>query len=85
MVFGKVDRPQKQIMTLNKQQRDLAVTALEMLQNLAQEVMMYGSIANAVSWNKIRNVKSLNIEQSPQLNNEAQEVLNKLRTTRMTK
>lgn len=64
--------------TLNKQQRDLAVTTLEYLQGLASEIMMYGSMANAVSWDKIRNLKRLNIEQG-QFNNEIQAKLNQMR------
>jgi hypothetical protein len=48
---------------LNKQQRDLAVSCLEHLQSIASEVMMYGTMANAVSWEKIRNLKRLNMEQ----------------------
>ncbi|UOF00267.1 hypothetical protein [Bdellovibrio reynosensis] len=67
---------------LNKQQRDLAVTALEQLQSLATEVMMYGSMANAVSWSKIRNIKKMDIEQQ-KFNNEIQARLSALRGVAM--
>lgn len=63
---------------LNTAQRNLAVTVLEQLQGLASEVMMYGSMANAVSWDKIRNLKRLNMEQQ-QFNNEIQAKLNSMR------
>ncbi|MBV2168818.1 MAG: hypothetical protein KUL82_08935, partial [Bdellovibrio sp.] len=63
---------------LNTNQRNLAVTVLEQLQGLASEVMMYGSMANAVSWDKIRNLKRLNMEQQ-QFNNEIQAKLNSMR------
>lgn len=48
---------------LNSKQRDLAVLCLENLQTVASEITMYGTIANAVSWDKIQNLKKLNIEQ----------------------
>lgn len=63
---------------LNPRQSEVAVTVLEQLQSLASEVMMYGSIANAVSWDKIRNLKRLNLEQQ-QFNNSTQEKLAKIR------
>ncbi|KHD88509.1 MAG: hypothetical protein OM95_08335 [Bdellovibrio sp. ArHS] len=70
--------PSSASVQLNKQQRDVAVTALEQLQGLATEVMMYGSMANAVSWSKIRNLKKLNIEQQ-RFNNEIQARLDAMR------
>lgn len=73
---------QAQVVTLTEKQRNLAVTTLEQLQGLASEVMMYGSMANAVSWDKIRNVKNLNMEQQ-KFNNEVQEMMNKMRGVRM--
>lgn len=66
------------IVTLNKAQADIAVQALEQLQSLASEIMMYGSMANAVSWDKIRNIKRLNMEQD-KFNNQVQEKLSQLR------
>lgn len=42
---------------LNTAQAQVAITVLEALQSLATEMMMYGSIANAVSWDKIRDLK----------------------------
>lgn len=63
---------------LTPRQSEVAVTVLEQLQSLASEVMMYGSIANAVSWDKIRNLKRLNMEQQ-QFNNSTQEKLAKIR------
>lgn len=65
--------------TLNKQQRDVAVTVLELLQSLATEVMMYGSMANAVSWDKIRNTKEVDAQRQ-RYNNEAQARLNQIRS-----
>ncbi|XGC80992.1 hypothetical protein ACES2L_00665 [Bdellovibrio bacteriovorus] len=69
---------------LNKQQRDLAVSCLENLQSLASEIMMYGTMANAVSWEKIRNVKQMNMEQQ-KFNNDIQAKLSALRGMTMAK
>lgn len=77
-ILGVGDAQEGAVVTLNKQQRDLAVTALENLQALASEVMMYGSMANAVSWEKIRNVKRLNMDQQ-KFNNEIQAKLAAMR------
>ncbi|MEK2643806.1 hypothetical protein [Bdellovibrio sp. BCCA] len=77
-LLGVGDAQEGAVVKLNKQQRDLAVTALENLQALASEVMMYGSMANAVSWEKIRNVKRLNMEQQ-KFNNEIQAKLAAMR------
>ncbi|MBX3041853.1 MAG: hypothetical protein KF789_14190, partial [Bdellovibrionaceae bacterium] len=47
------------IVTLpTKEVRDVAINALEDIMALANEVHMYGAIANAVSWDKIRNVEA---------------------------
>lgn len=67
-----------QNMKLKPAQRNMAVSALENLQGIAAEIMMYGSMANAVSWDKIRNVKQVNMEQS-QFENEVQQKLAQLR------
>lgn len=77
-LLGVGDATEGAVVTLNKQQRDIAVQALEQLQSLAQEVMMYGSMANAVSWDKIRNIKRLNAEQG-QFQNEIQAKLSQMR------
>ncbi|HEY1079980.1 MAG TPA: hypothetical protein VGE46_07775, partial [Bdellovibrio sp.] len=45
------------IANLSENQKLVTVQMLEALQGLATEVMMYGTIANAVSWDKIRNLK----------------------------
>lgn len=66
------------LVKLNEHQRNVAVSALEGLQALATETMMYGSIANAVTWDKIKNLKRLNIEQE-QFNNEIQAKLGQMR------
>ena len=63
---------------LNSKQRDLAITTLEQLQSLATEMMMYGTMANAVSWNKIRDLKRLNMEQQ-QMQNDVQKALSSMR------
>lgn len=57
--------------------RDLAVLVLEQLESLATEVMMYGAMANAVTWDKIRNLKQMNAQQAA-FNNEIQAKLNSL-------
>lgn len=77
-LLGVGDAEEGAVVKLNKQQRDVAVQALEHLQSLASEVMMYGSMANAVSWDKIRNIKRLNMEQQ-KFNNEVQSKLSQLR------
>ncbi|WP_413569209.1 hypothetical protein ACLWBD_00760 [Bdellovibrio sp. HCB117] len=76
--LGVGDEQEGAVVQLNKQQRNVAVTALEQLQGLATEVMMYGSMANAVSWSKIRNLKKLDIEQQ-KFNNEIQARLDAMR------
>ncbi|MNL75414.1 hypothetical protein D3C87_2012150 [compost metagenome] len=76
--MGVGDETDKAKVQLNSAQRDIAVSTLENLQALATEMMMYGSIANAVTWDKIKNVKRLNIEQE-QFNNQIQEQLGKMR------
>lgn len=53
---------EKAVVKLNQRQANLATTCLENLQSLATEIMMYGSIANAVSWDKIRNLKKQNLD-----------------------
>ena len=76
--LGVGDSPVGAKVQLNKQQRDLAVSCLEHLQSIASEVMMYGTMANAVSWEKIRNLKRLNMEQE-QFNNDLQAKLAAMR------
>ncbi|WP_374029514.1 hypothetical protein [Bdellovibrio bacteriovorus] len=76
--LGVGDAQEGAVVKLNKQQRDLAVTALEQLQSLASEVMMYGSMANAVSWEKIRNLKQVSMQEQ-KFNNEIQAKLAAMR------
>ncbi|MDG0814794.1 hypothetical protein [Bdellovibrio svalbardensis] len=66
------------LVQLSPAQQEVAVSCLENLQALASEVMMYGSMANAVSWEKIRNIKQANIQQK-KFNNEVQERLAAMR------
>ncbi|WP_413559339.1 hypothetical protein [Bdellovibrio sp. HCB209] len=63
-------------------QRNMAVQALESLQALSTEMMMYGVMANAVSWDKMRNVKQMNAE-AQQFQNEMQEKMAKIRSMSM--
>lgn len=64
--------------TLTEDQREIAVLILEKIQALGMETMMYGTIANAVTWSKIRDIKRINMEQE-KFNNAIQEKLNALR------
>lgn len=81
-LLGVGDNNDGALVSLNDDQRDIAVTCLESLQSLATEMMMYGTIANAVSWDKIRNLKNLNMEQE-KFNNEVQKQLSKIRSLAM--
>ncbi|AFY00778.1 hypothetical protein [Bdellovibrio bacteriovorus] len=63
---------------LNEAQRDIAVTVLSHLRSLASEMAMYGSIANAVSWEKIQNLKQMDIE-NQKIINTTQEKMNQIR------
>ena len=76
--LGVGDAKDGALVKLNAQQQEIAVACLENLQSLASEVMMYGSMANAVSWDKIRNVKQANIQQN-KFNNEIQAKLAAMR------
>lgn len=58
--------------------RDVAINALEDILALANEVHMYGSIANAVSWEKIRNVKAAG-QQQREFNSKVQKQVQQLR------
>lgn len=49
---------------------NLAMTAIEGLQTVVQEIYMYGVISNAVSWDKIQNLKGIN-EQKEKMDNAA--------------
>jgi hypothetical protein len=64
---------------VSEAQRNMAVQALENLQSVASEIMMYGMMANAVSWDKLRNVKQVNAEQE-KFNNEMQKKLAQIRS-----
>lgn len=77
-LLGVGDAEEGGIVQLNKEQREIAVMALEQLQSLASEMMMYGSMANAVSWDKIRNLKRLSMEQN-QFANEIQAKIAQMR------
>lgn len=77
--LGIGDAPAEQaIVKLTDAQKEIAVACLENLQALASEVMMYGSMANAVSWDKIRNLKQVNVQQG-KFNNEIQAKLAAMR------
>lgn len=76
--LGVGDDKSQAVVKLTASQQEVAVTTLENLQSLASEIMMYGSMANAVSWDKIRNVKQANV-QKQQFNNEIQEKLSAMR------
>ncbi|WP_413576553.1 hypothetical protein ACLVWU_00770 [Bdellovibrio sp. HCB290] len=47
--------------TLTKAQINVVTTVLESLQSLASEMKSYGAIANAVSWDKINNLKEVDV------------------------
>ncbi|UYL10416.1 hypothetical protein B9G69_007460 [Bdellovibrio sp. SKB1291214] len=64
---------------LSKSQNNLAVAVLEALQGLTTEMKMYGSIANAVSWDKINNLASVN-EDMKKFNNMVQKQLSEMRS-----
>jgi hypothetical protein len=61
--LGVGDTTSGSILNLNPKQKKLAILCFENLQTIASEIMMYGTIANAVSWDKIQNLKKLNIEE----------------------
>ncbi len=72
------DSAQTAVVKLNEAQIQLAVTALEGLQSIATELMMYGTIANAVTWSKIRDLKRIDMERQ-QFNNDIQKKLSQMR------
>lgn len=59
---------------LTPQQRVIAASCLANLNSLAGEISMYGKIANAVSWDKVANLKSVDPVQQ-KFNNMAQKEL----------
>lgn len=61
-----------------KARRDLAVLVIEQLEALASELMMYGTMANAVTWEKIRDMKRTNMEDN-KFQNEIQKKVDQLR------
>lgn len=58
--------------------RELAVQTIEQLEALSTEIMMFGAMANAVTWEKIRDLKRINMEQE-KYNNEIQAKMNQMR------
>ena len=66
---------------LTQVQNDLAVSCLQKLQSIASEIMMYGAMANAVSWDKINNLKQVNFEKN-KFSNQQQKILSKMRSSR---
>lgn len=68
----------KEVIKLNPQQTNLAVDSLENLKSIATEMMMYGSIANAVSWDKIQNLKKLDMV-TQKTNNDIQKLFLQMR------
>lgn len=77
-LLGVGEEGAESLVTLTPQQREVALQCLEALQGLSTEMMMFGTIANAVDWDKIQGVQRLNVEQQ-QFNNRVQEVLGKMR------
>lgn len=67
----------KKVARLNKDQHEVAVLILEKIQAIGMETMMYGTMANAVTWSKIRDIKRINIEQQA-FQNEIQKKVNSL-------
>lgn len=64
---------------LTKAQNNLVVGILEALQGLAMEVKMYGSIANAVSWDKINRLAEVD-EETQKFNNLVQKQMAEMRS-----
>ena len=60
-----------------KEVRDVAINALEDIMSLANEVHMYGAIANAVSWEKIRNIEAAS-ERQQEFNSKVQKQVQQL-------
>lgn len=69
---------------LNDAQKELVVSVLEQIQSLASETMMYGTIANAVSWEKTRNLEKQQIDKND-FRNEVQEKLSQIRSMALPK
>jgi hypothetical protein len=72
--LGKSSTPQ-----LTESQKEVAALCLKNLESLASEMLMFGKIANAVSWDKIQNTKNVNVDQG-KFNNEVQKALAKIRS-----
>lgn len=66
------------IVVLSKEQSELALLCIENLQSIATELSMYGTIANAVSWDKIRNLKERSAEEQ-KLQEKVQERVRKMK------
>lgn len=62
-LMGIGEAPEKAVVQLTPSQKEIALAALENLRNLGMEMMMFGNIANAVTWSKIRQIENLNMAQ----------------------
>ncbi|QLY25622.1 hypothetical protein [Bdellovibrio sp. KM01] len=60
---AKEEKHETKKFTLTKAQTNLVVSVLEALQGLSVEMKSYGSIANAVSWDKINNLEQMSKDQ----------------------
>lgn len=67
-----------EIKVLTEDEKQLATFASEALQSLSTELMMFGTVTNAVSWEKIQGLKKMSEEQDAFLK-KAQEQLKKLK------
>lgn len=83
-LFGVGENSYRAQMTLTDSQKEVVVAVLEHIQSLASETMMYGSIANAVSWEKMRGLEQQNL-QNGQFKNEVQEKLSQIRSLALPK
>lgn len=73
--FGAEDKAQSK---LTEDEAKLAVFASEALQSLATELMMFGTVTNAVSWEKIQGLKKLS-ENQQEFQRKQQELMKALR------
>lgn len=64
---------------LTDSQKEVVVSVLEQIQSLASETMMYGTMANAVSWEKLKNLNKQQSE-SNGFANEVQKRLSEMRS-----
>ncbi len=79
--LGLGDKAQGQtvVLKLTDSQKEVVTLCLRNLEAVASEMLMFGKIANAVSWDKIQNTKNVNVQQN-KFNNEVQKTLAKMRS-----